>query len=146
MKRFVLLIIGLTFFTSCDKKKIVEDYLIGLRWEVLEMTYKGQNYEPYLVFSSFSFKKEGKCLIPVPRLNNKFIKDGEELANWSILDVNKIKIESVKEYLNGEFTFCLGKDQKNKVVYITIESKDLYIKAYRLFGKGFNEPLPSICK
>lgn len=145
MKKVFLLLVTI-FFISCDKKKDVENYLIGLRWEILEITHKDQNYEPYLTFSSYKFEENGNCSTPMVRLKKGFQNKNDRFAKWSLIDVNRIKIESKKEYLNGEFTLCLNKDYQNKFVYITIESDELYVKAYRVLGKGFNEPIPSTCK
>lgn len=146
MKKIVLPIIGFIFLISCtNEQDDLKNHLIGLRWEISEMKYKNIDYEPYLIFSSFVFEKEGKCNIPIIRLEKGFINKKDRFAKWTLVDENRISIESVKDYANGVFTICIDKDEKSKSVFIVIESKDLYVKAYRLLGKGFNEPLPKTC-
>ena len=138
-----LLIPILMSFSSCQEK--IDDYLILRSWIISEMTYKGNDLKPYLTMNSLNFKKDNKCVIPIYDDGGVVYKSHKK-AKWLITADNKLKIESVKEYLNGEFEICFGKDQMIKSVYIIIKSKDLYLKAYRgNFGEGFKDDLPISC-
>ena len=135
----------LTFILlSCQQK--LDDYLILRSWIITEMTFKDIDLKPYLRMNNLDFEKNNQCTIPLSALDEDSVFKSDMNAKWSITEGNRLKIHSVKEYMNGEFNICFGKDQSKKSVYIIVKSQELYIKAYRgNFGEGFKEPLPISC-
>lgn len=139
----LLFIATVILLSSCDLT--LEGYLTR-DWTIREMTYKGQNLKPVLLMNLLIFENNGKCNIPLDQDGFSRINLKEADAKWSLTEEGKLKIESVKEYLNGEFDFCFGKDPVKKSVYIIISSQDLYLKAYRKYGEGYTSELPISCQ
>ena len=138
-----LLIPVLILFSSCQEK--LDDYLILRSWIIKEMVYKGEDLKPNLTMNVLGFETNNKCDIPIYNDGSSIYKSDSN-GKWSITADNKLKIESVKEYMNGEFDICFGKDEVVKSVYMIVKSEDLYLKAYRgNFREGFKDALPISC-
>ena len=124
----------------------MENYLTERSWIITEMTYKDENLRPYLTSNVLFFWDENNCTIPYVAEEVKFLNKNDKKAKWFLTGNNTLKIESVKEYINGEFQFCFRKDHELKAVYIIIKSKDFYLKAYKgQHGKGYSDSLPLSC-
>ncbi len=133
------MIIGMS---SCQTK--TEVYLIERTWIVEEAHYKDENLMPHLLTFTFRFYQSKKCQIPYTDKGDGFIDNKEFAGKWSIIESDKLNIESARGYINGEFKFCFEKDKKGQE-YLIISSEELYIKARR--GKfGGNTPMPFSCK
>lgn len=145
MKKIILLSI-LFLLISCNSKKSIENYLTSNnKWIIDKMNYKKQDLEPLLIFDFISFNNNGECSIPTVRLEEGLMKKEDRVASWS-LDGNLLTMKSVKEYMNGKFRVCFGKDTEQRRVFMVIKSKDLYLKAYRgLFNDGFYKSIPFEC-
>lgn len=130
MKKVLSLII-IAFVTSCSKKDTIENLLDGL-WSIRSnsIIYKNEDLT-YCISSNIISFSDSECKLPIMDKDCGGSVDDSNLGNWSIYQNNNdwfLKIEGNNEIFDREFKVCFYKDSNNKLLFMVLESDDLYLE------------------
>lgn len=127
--KWFLIGICMLLLTSCSKKA---SGLIDGIWSIDEIYYQDQDYRFHIRGNMLSFERS-KCYLPIlyPLMEKqplpiKRIDDGL----WHTTEENGcyyLHIETTNKLFNGRHKIVFWKDEKEKMVKMTISSKDLYL-------------------
>jgi len=132
MNLFFRLSLFVILVSGCNSNiESVEGKIVG-SWIIEKIEYLNKDYRNSLNYNMLFFKKRNnERIVSLPET----VKFPENKTSWYLKKVNKdyyLKIVSNNNVFNGWHKVNFVKDSKRRLLGITLQSDDLFLKCYKL--------------
>ena len=141
----ITLITVVFFFSSCGKKEIINQGIIG-QFSITNLKFDGKDLLINLNLNIIEFYGNGELKIPkiVDRYNEGLVEDVNTKGNWKLIQNGEkfqISIKTQNKYFNDKFDLVFSKNANNNLV-INLNSNKLNLSSDKsLFDYRKNQSL-----